>query len=113
MGLGERRAKTEEEEEEKRKEERRKEKRRSQVWNCEYLYEYMSWVIWNVSIVLYGTRRVWKSSIGLESLDTWFETLSLCMVWVWKLPNSFLVRVELRRVLRLLDMWFGKGLVVS
>ena len=56
---------------------------------------------------------VWKSSFGLESLDTWFETLSLSMVWVWKLPNSFLVRVELRRSLRLLYMCFGKGLVAS
>ena len=56
---------------------------------------------------------VWKSSFGLESLDTWFGTLSLSMVWVWKLPNSFLVRVELRRALRLLDMCFGKGLVAS
>ena len=35
----------------------------------------------------------------------------MCMVWAWKLPNSFLVRVELRRALRLLYMCFGKGLV--
>ena len=57
------------------------------------------------------TTCVWKSSFGLESLDTWFGTLILCMVWVWKLLNSFLVRVELRRALRLLYMCFGKGLV--
>ena len=32
---------------------------------------------------------------------------------VWKLPNSFLVRVELRRALRLLDMCFEKDIVAS
>ena len=41
-------------------------------------------------------------SFGLERLDTWFGTFSLCMVLVWKLSNSFLVRVELRKVVRLL-----------
>ena len=58
---------------------------------------------------LYGTMNicietmgVWKSSFGLESLNTWFGTLYLCMFWVWKLQNSFLDRVELRKVLRLL-----------
>ena len=49
--------------------------------------------------------------LGIESLDTWFGTLYLmyglepsisCMVWVWKLLTSFLVRGELRRALRLL-----------
>ena len=30
----------------------------------------------------------------------------LSMGWVWKLPNSFLVRLELRRTLRLLYMYF-------
>ena len=34
----------------------------------------------------------------------------MCMGWVWKLPNSFLVRVELRRALRLLYMcWERSG----
>ena len=56
---------------------------------------------------------VWKSSFGLESLDIWLEPFLLCMVWVRKLSNSFLVRVKLRRALRLLYMCFGKGLVAS
>ena len=37
----------------------------------------------------------------------------LCMVWVWKLPISFLVRINLRRALRILDMCFRKGVVAS
>ena len=59
--------------------------------------------VWNLSMKL--------SSFGIESMDTWFETSTLCMGWVWKLPNSFLVRVELRKTLRLLYMCFGKCLV--
>ena len=39
--------------------------------------------------------------------------LFLSMVWVWKLPISFLVRVKLRRALRILYMCFGKGLAAS
>ena len=38
--------------------------------------------VWNLSMVLYGTMNicmetmgVWKSSFGLESLDTWVGTL--------------------------------------
>ena len=38
----------------------------------------MSWVIW-------------KSSFGLESLDTWFRTLSFGYGLGWKLLNSFSV----------------------
>ena len=43
--------------------------------------------VWNLSMVLYGTMNicmetmgVWKSSFGLESLDTWVGTLLFC-VW--------------------------------
>ena len=69
-------------------------------------------------MVLYGTMNicietmgVWKSSFGIESIDTWFRTLYFVYGLGWKLPNSFLVRVELRRTLRLLYMCFGNGLV--
>ena len=51
------------------------------------------------------------SSFGIESMDTWFGTLYFVYGLGWKLPNSFLVRVELRRTLRLLYMCFGKCLV--
>ena len=59
------------------------------------------------------TMCVWKSSFGLESIDTWFRTLYLGYGLGWELPNSFRVSVELRRALRLLYMCFGKGLVAS
>ena len=59
------------------------------------------------------TIGVWKSSFGLESLDTWFRTLYL--VYGLSLGTTKLIScwVELRRALRLLDMCFGKGLVAS
>ena len=38
------------------------------------------------------------------------EQYILCMVCVWKLPNSFIIRVELRRTLRLRYMcWEESG----
>ena len=45
---------------------------------------------------------VWKSSFGLDSLDTWFRTLYL--VYGLGLGTHKLIscRVELRKVLRLL-----------
>ena len=51
------------------------------------------------------------SSFGIERMDTWFGTLYFVYGLGWKLPNSFLVMVELRRTLRLLYMGFGKCLV--
>ena len=71
---------------------------------------------------LYGTMSigmefeysfVWKSSFGLESLDTWFKTLYLVYGLGLGTPKLISCRVELRRALRLLDMCFGKGLVAS
>ena len=59
------------------------------------------------------TMGVWKSSFGLESLDTWFRTLYLVYGLGLGTPRLISCRVELRRVLRLLDMCFGKGLVTS
>ena len=56
---------------------------------------------------------VWKSSFGLESLDTWFRTLYLVYGLGLGTPKLISCRVELRRSLRLLDMCFGKGLVTS
>ena len=56
---------------------------------------------------------VWKSSFGIESIDTWFRTLYLGNGLGCKLPNSFRVSFELRRALRLLYMCFRKGLVAS
>ena len=59
------------------------------------------------------TMGVWKSSFGLESLDTWFRTLYLVYVLGLGTPKLISCRVESRRALRLLDMCFGKGLVAS
>ena len=59
------------------------------------------------------TMGVWKSSFGLESLDTWFRTLYLVYGLGLGTPKCISCRVELRRVLSLLDMCFGKGLVAS
>ena len=56
---------------------------------------------------------VWKSSFGLESLDTWFRTLYLVYGLGLGTPILISCRVDLRRALRLLDMCFEKGLVVS
>ena len=50
---------------------------------------------------------VWSlSSFGMERINAWFETSILSMGQIWKLPNSLLVRLELRRTLRLLYMYF-------
>ena len=46
----------------------------------EYGYGYMSWVVRDLSIVLYGSLRIH----GLEPSI-------LCTVWFWELLNSFLV----------------------
>ena len=51
------------------------------------------------------------SSFGIERMDTWFGTLYFVYGLGWKLLNSFLVRVELRRTLRVLYTCFGKFLV--
>ena len=59
------------------------------------------------------TMGVWKSSFGLESLDTWSRTLYLVYGLGLGTPKLISCKVELRRVLRLLDMCFGKGLVAS
>ena len=59
------------------------------------------------------TMRVWKSSFGLEGLDTWFRTLYLVYGLGLGTPKLISCRVELKRVLRLLDMCFRKGLVTS
>ena len=59
------------------------------------------------------TMGVWKSSFGLESLETWFRTLYLVYGLGLGTPKLISCRVELRRVLRLLDMCFKKGLVAS
>ena len=59
------------------------------------------------------TMGVWKFSFGLESLDTWFRTLYLVYGLGLGTPKFISCKVELRRVLRLLDMSFRKGLVAS
>ena len=46
---------------------------------------------------------------SLESLDTWFRTLYLVCGLGVGTPKLISCRVELRRVLRLIDMCFGKG----
>ena len=53
------------------------------------------------------------SSFGIESIDTWFRTLYLVGGLGVGTPKLISCRVELRIVLRLLDMCFGKGLVAS
>ena len=49
---------------------------------------------------------VWKSSFGLESLETWFRTLYIMYGLGLGTPKLISCRVELRRALRLLDMFF-------
>ena len=56
---------------------------------------------------------VWKSSFGLESLETWFRTLYIMYGLGLGTPKLISCRFELRRALRLLDMCFEKGLVAS
>ena len=56
---------------------------------------------------------VWKSSFGLESLETWFRNLYIMYGLGLGTPKPISCRVELRRALRLLDMCFEKGLVAS
>ena len=56
---------------------------------------------------------VWKSSFGLESLETWFRTLYIMYGLGLRTPKLISCRVELRRALRLLDICFEKGLVAS
>ena len=56
---------------------------------------------------------VWKSSFGLQSLDTWFRNLNLVYGLGLGTPKLISCRVELRRALRLQDMCFGKGLATS
>ena len=50
---------------------------------------------------------------SLESLDTWFRTLYLVCGLGVGTPKLISCRVELRRVLRLIDVCFRKGLVAS
>ena len=57
---------------------------------------------------LYGICEVPYGKVSLL-----YNSMDLCMVWVWKLPISFLVRIKLRRALRILDMCFRKCLVAS
>ena len=56
---------------------------------------------------------VWKSSFGLESLETWFRTLYIMYGLGLGTLKLISCTVELRRALRLLDMCFEKGLVAS
>ena len=56
---------------------------------------------------------VWKSSFGLESLETGFRNLYIMYGLGLGTPKLISCRVELRRALRLLDMCFEKGLVAS
>ena len=49
----------------------------------------------------------------MEKCRVLFDSMDLCMVWVWKLAISFLVRIKLKRALRILYMCFRKGLVAS
>ena len=63
-----------------------------------------------VSIVYNGMELC---GFSLESLDTWFRTLYLVYGLGLGTPKLISCRVESRRALRLLDMCFRKGLVVS
>ena len=48
------------------------------------------------------TMGVWKSSFGLESLDTWFRTLYLVYGLGLGTTKFISCMVELRKVIRLL-----------
>ena len=56
---------------------------------------------------------VWKSSFGLDSMDTWFKTLYLVYGLGLGIPKLISCRVELRKTPRLLFMCVRKGLAVS
>ena len=56
---------------------------------------------------------VWKSSFGLESVDTWFGTFSFVYGLGLETPKLISCGVELRRTLRILFMCVGKGLAAS
>ena len=100
--LGEREKKnTEKIKEKEEEEEEEEEDHRYRNYGCmEFEYGYMH-------------MGVWKSSFSLNSLDTWFRTLYLVYDLGLGTPKLISYRVELRRALRLLDMWFEKGLVTS
>ena len=55
----------------------------------------------------------WKSSFGIEIIDTWFRILYLGYGLGLGTPKLISCRVELRRTLRLLFMYVGKGLAAS
>ena len=66
----------------------------------------MSWVVW----------KLWEYGslvLGLESLDTWFRTLYLVYGLGVGTPKLISCRVELRRVVRILDACIRKGLAES
>ena len=69
----------------------------------------MSWVVWNLSIVCMETMGVWKSSFGLESLDTWFRILYLVYGLGLGTPKLISGRVELRKVIRPYSCVLGEG----
>ena len=51
--------------------------------------------------------------LGLESLDIWFRTLYLVYGLGVGTPKLISCRVELRRVLRILDACIRKGIAAS
>ena len=77
-----------------------REKKKKKITGMEFEYGYMP-------------MGVWKSSFGLESLDTWFKTLYLVYGLGLGTPKLISYRVEMRRALRLLETCFEKGLVTS
>ena len=54
------------------------------------------------------TMGVWKSSFGLESLDTRLRTLYLVYGLGLGTPKLISCRFELRRALRFLNMCLGR-----
>ena len=74
--------------------------------------------LYRTYLVPYGKVSIVYNSMelcdfSLESLDTWFRTLYLVYGLGVGTPKLISCWFELRRVLRLLDMCFGKGLVAS
>ena len=74
--------------------------------------------LYRTCLVPYGKMSIVYNSMelcgfSLESLDTWFRTLYLVCGLGVGTPKLISCRVELRRVLRILDACFRKGLVAS
>ena len=62
--------------ERKKKKKKRKEKKKEGKEKEDHMYGYMFWVVWNLSMVLYGTM-----SICMETMGVWNARILYRKVW--------------------------------